>query len=85
MSDLFVATEESLSICDIRASWTAKKFIEDVHGKNIGNIKFDPFDNNRFAAQTKESIKVFDLRNRRRPLFNLKVNQKSSFAGFVWS
>jgi len=67
-----VATEENLTICDLRAVWNVKKFSEDANCKNVNCLKFDPFDNNRFAALSQENLKIFDLRNRKRPLFILK-------------
>jgi len=52
----------------------------------VTSIKFDPFDSNRFAAQSSEHIKIFDLRNRRRPLFVLKdSSQYRQIEGFEWA
>ena len=86
-NDILVATEDNLKICDIRSTWTIKKFIEEVSFKNesVYSIKFDPFDNNRFAAQCFKTIKIFDLRNRKRPLFELKDETYfRRIDGFEW-
>jgi len=62
-NDLLAATPDSLLICDLRASWASKKHqIEENSHKGIFGIKFDPFDKNRFATISHETIKVFDLR-----------------------
>lgn len=77
-TELLVATEDDLSVCDIRSTWAIQKFLEEGHCKHVTSIKFDPFDGNRFAAQSTEHIKIFDLRNRRRPLFVLKDSNQYS-------
>jgi WD40 repeat protein len=71
-TEIIFATEEDLSLCDIRSTWTVKKFIEEGHCKHVTSIKFDPFDSNRFATLSSDHIKIFDLRNRRRPIYVLK-------------
>ena len=58
------------------------------------SIKFDPFDSRRFATLTEENIKIFDVRNMRRPIVVLSEPENSAllshddmkqFGGFEWS
>jgi hypothetical protein len=34
----------------------------------VTSIKFDPFDPRRFGALTEENVKIFDIRNMKRPV-----------------
>ena len=63
-TDMIVATEDNLCLCDTRVSWKVKKYIEEDLSKKLKGIRFDPFDTNRFAAYSEETgmIKVYDLR-----------------------
>lgn len=58
-TDLLAAIEDNLKICDTRQPWISNRFINDKH---ILNIKFDPFDDYRFACQTSSHIKIYDIR-----------------------
>ena len=48
-------------------------------------IKFDPFDQTRFATYSEDALKVFDLRNIRKPLFIIKEQGDLPIGGFEWS
>ena len=65
-TDLLAATEDSLKFCDTRTPWFTNKFISE---KRIHAIKFDPFDDYRFACFTQNYIKIYDIR----------INQKTQF------
>ena len=80
-TDLLAASTDSLLICDTRASWTAKPQIEENSHKRIFDIKFDPFDKNRFATISDEIVKVYDLRINKPQYVLLGDN----FLGFDWS
>ena len=64
-TELLVATEDNLMICDCRTNWTAKIVVDESSSKRISSLKFDPFDDNRFATMSKDGIRVFDLRIQR--------------------
>lgn len=78
-TDLLAATEDNLKICDTRQPWINNKFVSDKH---ILGIKFDPFDPYRFACQTYNQIRIFDIRINQKPQFVLRDEQ---ILGFEWS
>ena len=52
-TEMVVATENSLMICDTRdSSWPVRNLIEEQKNDSIIGIKFDPFDSHRLAAYT---------------------------------
>ena len=80
-TDLLAASTDSLLFCDTRASWTTKPQIEENSHKRIFSIKFDPFNNYRFATISDEIVKVYDLRINK-PQY---VLIGEDFLGFDWS
>jgi hypothetical protein len=72
---LIVATEDNLILCDTRKDWQNRI----VTNKHVTGIKFDPFDleSNRFATLAQDYIKIFDIRNLKKPLVQIK-NQDNS-------
>lgn len=75
---LIFGTEKQLKICDIRQSLSFKHTIEEAHNNNVFDIKFDPFDQGRFASVSDETIKIFDLRNTKKALFEI-CNKKGDY------
>ena len=59
-SELIVATEANLLLCDTRMIFSIKMTIDQNLMKPFFGIKFDPFDSNRFAAISEEYVKVYD-------------------------
>ena len=51
---------------------------------------FDPFDSRRFATFSEDEIKIFDLRNTKKPQFRIKEDRPLDkdkhprFGGFEW-
>ena len=78
-TDLLAATEDNLKICDTRSPWINNKLITE---KRIQEIKFDPFDDYRFACMTQNSIKIFDIRIIQKPQFQLRDEY---LVNFEWS
>ena len=83
-TDLLAATKDNLFICDTRASWTSQHQIEEYSHKGIFGIKFDPFDKNRFATISKDSVRIYDKRIST-PQYVLCKFHDSEFLGFDWS
>ncbi len=68
-NELLYGTETHVKVCDTREYQSHQKGIfEDQTRGQVTSIKFDPFDSRRFAALTEENVKIFDLRNMKRPL-----------------
>lgn len=53
-----------------------------MNDKHINDIKFDPFDDFRFACRTSNLIRIYDIRLANRPQFVLRDEQ---MLGFEWS
>lgn len=92
--ELLYGTDTNVKVCDTREFQSLHKGqFDDSNKSAVLSIKFDPFDSRRFGALTDEAIKVFDLRNMRRPLVlinNSQINQGNNqgeryFGGFEWS
>jgi len=44
-----------------------KNQFEEAHNNQVLGISFDPFDSRRFATFSEDEIKIFDLRNTKKP------------------
>ena len=84
-TELIYGTDKQIRICDTRDYQNYKNQFDDINSSQVFGIKFDPFDPRRFAAITEENIKIFDLRNNKKPLFVIKNREEDLFAGFDWS
>ena len=94
-NELLYGTETHVKVCDTREYQSHHKgTYEDQTKGQVTSIKFDPFDPRRFAALTEENIKVFDIRNMRRPLVLIsgqdsqredQHEESGQFQGFEWS
>ena len=71
-SELIVGSDKYIRIVDIRLNHTYKSNLDDVHSKQVLGIKFDPFKPTRVATMTDDIIKIFDLRNPKKPMFVIK-------------
>ena len=84
-TEMIVATEDSLMICDTRfSSWPVRNHIEEQKNNAIIGIKFDPYDKHRFAAFTQNMIKIYDLRIPK-PQYILKYKEGDHIRGIDWS
>ena len=85
-SELIYSTDKYIRICDTRDYQNFKSQFEDVNQSQVLGIKFDPFDPRRFATLSDDAIKVFDLRNIKKPFFVIKEQKEDQqFGGFEWS
>eukprot|EP00347_Sterkiella_histriomuscorum_P008418 403345170 len=88
-TELIYGTDKYIRICDTRELQNLSQY-EDVHSNQVQAIQFDPFDNIRFASFSEDTIKVFDLRNFKKPLYIIrdeskKEDEQNHFLGFEWS
>ena len=85
-TDLIAATENNLVICDTRKPWVVKQKIVDTGNTRIvSSIKFDPFDSNRYATLHDTVVKIYDLRKKDTPIFEVHAADRWSLGGMEWA